>query len=73
MLDAVEALEGPLAPSVCAQESAGCAQSSRCAAGAIWSRVSDAVRDVLGSVSLADIATDQVRLDALILASVTKE
>lgn len=73
VLDAVEALEGPLAPSVCAQEGEGCAQSSRCAAGTIWSRVSDAVRDVLASVTLADLATDQLRLDALVPASSTKE
>jgi len=65
VLEVVEALEGPIAPSMCARESAECAQSARCAAGAVWGRVSDAVRDVLSSATLEDLATDQQRLDAV--------
>lgn len=71
VLAVVEALEGPIAPSMCARDSAVCAQSAHCAAGAVWGRVSDAVRDVLSSATLADLAGDQRRLDAV--APVTKE
>ncbi|PKQ19224.1 MAG: Rrf2 family transcriptional regulator [Actinobacteria bacterium HGW-Actinobacteria-6] len=63
-LEIVEALEGPIAPSMCDRESPGCAQSAHCAAGAVWGRVSDAVRGVLASATLEDIAGNQQRLDA---------
>jgi len=65
VLDVVEALEGPLSPTVCTKEGGRCAQSARCAAGTIWSRVSDAVIDVLASATLADLAAEQLRLDDL--------
>jgi len=71
VLAVVEALEGPIAPSMCSRESAECAQSAHCAAGAVWGRVSDAVRDVLSSATLEDLAGDQQRLDAV--APMTKE
>ncbi len=71
VLAVVEALEGPIAPSMCARESAACAQSAHCAAGAVWGRVSDAVRGVLASATLEDLAGDQRRLDAV--APSTKE
>ncbi len=69
VLAVVEALEGPIAPSMCARESAACAQARR--AGAVWGRVSDAVRGVLASATLEDLAGDQRRLDAV--APSTKE
>lgn len=65
ILAVVEALEGPIAASMCARESDACAQSAHCAAGAVWGRVSDAIRDVLSSATLEDLAVDQRLLDAV--------
>lgn len=71
VLAVVEALEGPLEPSMCSRDAAVCSQSARCAAGAVWGRVSDAVRGVLSSATLQDLAGDQRRLDAI--APMTEE
>ena len=67
----VEALEGPIMPSVCARDTGMCPQSGRCAAGGLWDDVSDAVRSVLASATLEELASDQRRLDGLELT--TKE
>lgn len=60
-LDVVEALEGPIAPSVCAP--GGCARESGCAAATVWGNVARAVRVALSDFSLSDLAEDQARLD----------
>lgn len=58
VLDIVEALEGPLAPSVCeGQES--CAKNPVCAAATVWTRATAALRDVLGTTTLATLADTQ--------------
>ena len=60
-LDIVEALEGPITPSVCSGET--CTRESGCAAADVWSEVSGAVRDALASFTLDRLAEDQRRLD----------
>ena len=63
VLEAVEALEGPLAPTMCSQEH-DCGRSHACAAGVVWERVATSLRDVLGGTTLADLAKTQVRMDS---------
>lgn len=65
VLDVVEALEGPLTSNVCDADSSACAKSGACAASSVWSRATSALRDVFGETSLADLAKDQSRFDAL--------
>jgi len=60
VLDVVEALEGPLAPTACSGED--CPSSAGCSAITVWSRVTDAMRDVLTSFTLADLADGELGL-----------
>lgn len=60
-LEIVEALEGPIAPSVCAP--ADCAREDGCAAASVWSTVADSVRAALDGFTLACLADEQARLD----------
>ncbi len=67
VLQVVEALEGPLETSVCDSERAGggCTRSGACAAAPVWSRATSALRDVFDSTSLAELAGNQQRMDAI--------
>lgn len=62
VLEVVEALEGPLSPTVC-DAGRSCGRNGACAAGALWSRATDALRSVLMATTLADLARDQRGLD----------
>lgn len=62
VLQVVEALEGPLSPTVCDGERP-CGRNGECAAGALWSRATDALRSVLVATTLAELARDQRGLD----------
>lgn len=65
VLDVVEAVEGPLRPSVCAGLRGGdCARNGACAAGSVMERASKALRDVFGGCTLAELAREQAGLDA---------
>jgi len=61
VLDVVEALEGPLAPTSC--EGTDCRRSGACAAGSVWSRATDALRGVFTGTTLADLASAQSAFD----------
>jgi Rrf2 family protein len=64
VLDVVEALEGPLASSVCDQAREDtCGKSATCAAGPVWARATSALRDVFASTSLASLAGTQDSFD----------
>jgi Rrf2 family protein len=56
----IEALEGPIAPMVCASEdpdhAALCSRTGFCNVNLLWVRVRDAVVSALDSVTLADLA-----------------
>lgn len=60
-LDIVEALEGPIAPSVCAPD--GCGRETVCAAASVWADVTGVVRTALSGFTLATLAHDQLQLD----------
>jgi Rrf2 family protein len=59
MGEILRALEGPLAPMICATEDQAhattCDRSARCTVNVLWVRVRDAVTGVLDSMTLADL------------------
>ncbi len=59
MGEVLRALEGPLAPMICATEdpghATGCDRSARCTVNVLWVRVRDAVAGALDSMTLADL------------------
>ena len=60
MSEVLRALEGPLAPMICATEDEGahaaaCDRTSSCTVNLLWIRVRDAVAGALDGVSLADL------------------
>lgn len=63
VLEVVEALEGPLEPSVCSGGSP-CAKSGSCAALGVWDRATVALRDVFAATTLDELARRQVDLDS---------
>ena len=69
-LEIVEALEGPIAPSVCAP--GACGREDGCAAASVWGDVSGAVRDALSGFTLARLADEQARLDRAPLTCTTR-
>jgi len=57
--DVLRALEGPIAPMLCATEAhdeAECARLSMCTVSHVWERVRDAVAGALDSITLAELA-----------------
>ena len=61
----IRALEGPIAPMVCASEDpshAGiCERTGFCNVNLLWVKVRDAITEALDSVTLADLATPRPR------------
>jgi len=64
VLDVVEALEGPLASSMCDQaREEVCVKSSSCAAAPVWARATSALRDVFATTTLASLGGTQDSFD----------
>jgi Rrf2 family protein len=64
VLDVVEALEGPLASSLCDQSrEESCGKSATCAAAPVWARASKALREVFSTTTLASLAGTQESFD----------
>ena len=58
MSDVLRALEGPIAPMICAsdaEEHQACDRSARCTVNVLWVRVRDAITSTLDSMTLADL------------------
>jgi Rrf2 family protein len=58
MSDVLRALEGPLAPMICASdepEHVACDRSSRCTVNLLWVKVRDAISGTLDAITLADL------------------
>ena len=57
--DRLRALEGPIAPMVCASEdvdhTATCGRSTGCTVNVLWVRIRDAIADTLDAITLADL------------------
>jgi Rrf2 family protein len=64
MLEILRALEGPIAPMICASEDPEhatiCDRTSRCTVNVLWVRIRDAISTSLGSMSLADLVPARV-------------
>ena len=59
MAEVLRALEGPIAPMMCASDdpehAIGCDRSAHCTVNVLWVRVRDAVAGALESMTLADL------------------
>lgn len=67
IFDAIEALEGPLAPMHCLEpHDDRCVQSHQCGLQELWSRVEIAVREVFERTTLADLASRHSELQPLL-------
>jgi Rrf2 family transcriptional regulator, cysteine metabolism repressor len=75
MSDVLTALEGPIAPMICASDSLehqSCDRSARCTVNVLWVRVRDAITSTLDSMTLADLVpARQIALDARPVPSAT--
>jgi Rrf2 family protein len=64
MSEVLRALEGPLAPMICASDDPEhaivCDRSSRCTVNILWVRVRDAITSTLDSMTLADLVPPRV-------------
>jgi Rrf2 family transcriptional regulator, cysteine metabolism repressor len=64
MSEVLRALEGPLAPMICASDDPEhaivCDRSSRCTVNVLWVRVRDAITSTLDSMTLADLVPPRV-------------
>ncbi|HEY5517220.1 MAG TPA: RrF2 family transcriptional regulator [Coriobacteriia bacterium] len=63
VLQVVEALEGSLAPTSC-DGGQLCGRSGACAAAAVWSRATEALRDVFTTTSVGDLCVRQAAFDS---------
>jgi Rrf2 family transcriptional regulator, cysteine metabolism repressor len=64
VLDVVEALEGPLASSLCDQSrDESCGKSHTCAAAPVWARATSALREVFATTTLASLGGAQDSFD----------
>jgi Rrf2 family cysteine metabolism transcriptional repressor len=67
MSEVLRALEGPIAPMICATDDPGhatCSRTGYCTVNFMWMRVRDAIAGALDSMTLADLVPARVRLDA---------
>lgn len=58
MADVLRALEGPIAPMICASEDPTdhlCDRTARCTVNVLWLKIRDAIADTLESITLADL------------------
>ena len=67
MGEVLRALEGPIAPMICATDDMShmtCERSGHCTVNFMWVRVRDAISGALDSMTLADLVPPAVRIDA---------
>ena len=64
MSEVLRALEGPLAPMICATDEPGhdlaCDRTASCTVNLLWVRVRDAVAGALDGVTLADLVPQRL-------------
>ena len=69
VLEVVEALEGPLNPTLCGGGGSSCSRTQACAAATVWNRATAALMDVFDTTTLAELAGEQATIDAQGLAA----
>jgi Rrf2 family transcriptional regulator, cysteine metabolism repressor len=73
MSEVLRALEGPIAPMICASDEpdhASCDRSTRCTVNVLWVRVRDAITGTLEGMTLADLVpVRHITLDPRVPAS----
>ena len=65
MAEVLRALEGPIAPMICATDNPihnTCARTGYCTVNLMWFRVRDAIAGALDSMTLADLVPAPARL-----------
>ena len=67
VLEIVEVLEGKLTLVDCTDAPDVCGRSSSCATRQVWLKLSNAIRDTLGSITLEEVCREQERLSSRIL------
>jgi Rrf2 family transcriptional regulator, cysteine metabolism repressor len=60
--DVVVALEGSIAPVECVEHDHSCERSGLCSTEGLWRRVDNALRQVLGASTLADLISEEEAL-----------
>jgi len=68
MGEVLRALEGPIAPMICASDDPNhmtCSRSGHCTVNFMWVRVRDAISGALDSMTLADLVPAAARVSAL--------
>lgn len=58
-LEVVELMEGSLAPVACIEDTGACEHTGHCSTESLWNRVDNAVRDVLGRTTLAQLVSER--------------
>ncbi|AFZ68900.1 RrF2 family transcriptional regulator [Deinococcus peraridilitoris] len=61
--DVVVAMEGSLSPVSCLEDEGNCERAGACATEGLWRRVEEAVRDVLGGTTLADLIHENLLIE----------
>jgi Rrf2 family protein len=62
----LKTLEGPILASECvAEDDADCGNTSYCVTRLIWEKITDAVDDVIESITLADMVKDQFTISGI--------
>ncbi len=63
ILDIVGCLDGSVAPTECVESPELCENTSSCVAREVWADVNDAIKDVLGNVTLRDLVEEVEKRD----------
>lgn len=61
-LEVIELLEGSLAPVACLDDNETCLRVGHCSTESLWRKVDNAVRQVLGGITLADLVAEREAL-----------
>jgi Rrf2 family transcriptional regulator, cysteine metabolism repressor len=73
MSEVLRALEGPIAPMMCATDdpdhAIGCDRSARCTVNVLWVRLRDAISGALESMTLADLVPPRTAVPAATAAA----
>ena len=77
MAEVLRALEGPIAPMLCASDDPEhaivCDRSSRCTVNVLWVRVRDAVTGALDGMTLADLVPPKTGFEATVPGATTTD